>query len=72
MGLVVPAATPPAIVARLQQISADAVKSAAFSQRLLDAGFQPIGTTSEEFRAHIDREIDKWTKITTAGNVKPE
>ena len=72
MGLVVPAATPPQIVEKLQQISARAVKEAAFNQRLLDLGFQPIGTTSEEFRAHIDREIDKWTKVIIAGNVKPE
>jgi tripartite-type tricarboxylate transporter receptor subunit TctC len=72
MGLIVPAATPPEVVAKLQQISADAVKSAAFNQRLLELGFQPIGTTTDEFRAHVDREIDKWTKIITAGNVKPE
>lgn len=72
MGLVAPAATPPGIVAKLQQICANAVKGAAFNQRLLDLGFQPIGTTSEEFRAHIDREIDKWTKVIMAGNVKPE
>ncbi len=72
MGLVAPAATPPDIVARLQQISAAAVKNPAFSQRLLEAGFQPIGTTSEEFRIHVDREIDKWTKIIMDGNVKSE
>ncbi len=72
MGLVAPAATPPQIVSKLQQICARAVKDAAFSQRLLDLGFQPIGTTSEEFRAHIDREIEKWTKVIMAGNVKPE
>jgi len=72
MGLIVPAATPPEVIAKLQQISADAVKSAAFNQRLLELGFQPIGTTTDEFRAHVDREIDKWTKIITAGNVKPE
>jgi tripartite-type tricarboxylate transporter receptor subunit TctC len=72
MGLIVPAATPPDIVARLQKISAEAVKSAAFNQRLLELGFQPIGTTTDEFRAHVDREIEKWTKIIMAGNVKPE
>jgi hypothetical protein len=26
----------------------------------------------EEFRAHIAREIDKWTRIIMAGNVKPD
>jgi len=72
MGLVVPAATPADIVAKLQKASADAVKDPVFGAELLNRGFQPIGTTTDEFRTHVDREIDKWVKIITAGNVKPE
>jgi tripartite-type tricarboxylate transporter receptor subunit TctC len=59
-------------VAKLQQISSNAVRNAAFSQNLLERGFQPIGTTTEEFRAHVDREIEKWIRIIAAGNIKPE
>jgi tripartite-type tricarboxylate transporter receptor subunit TctC len=72
MGLIVPASTPAPIVAKLQQISSNAVRNAAFSQNLLERGFQPIGTTTEEFRAHVDREIEKWIRIIAAGNIKPE
>ncbi len=72
MGLIVPAATPAAIVEKLQQISAKAVKDPAFSKALLERGFQPIGTTTAEFRAHVDREIDKWIRIIAAGGIKPE
>ena len=72
MGLIVPAATPPAVVEKLQKISADAVKDPAFRATLLERGFQPIGSTTEEYRAHVDREIDKWIKIIAAGNIKPE
>jgi tripartite-type tricarboxylate transporter receptor subunit TctC len=72
MGLIVPAATPAAIVDKLQQISANAVKSAAFGANLLERGFQPIGSTTEEFRAHVDREIEKWIRIIAAGDIKPE
>ena len=72
MGLIVPAATPAAIVEKLQRASAAAVKAPAFSQTLLERGFQPIGSTTEEFRQHVDREIDKWIAIITAGNIKPE
>ena len=32
----------------------------AFRRSLLERGFQPIGSTTDEFRAHVDREIDKW------------
>jgi tripartite-type tricarboxylate transporter receptor subunit TctC len=72
MGLIVPAATPAAIVEKLQQISANAVKNEAFRQNLLERGFQPIGTTTEEFRSHVDREIEKWIRVIAAGNIKPE
>jgi tripartite-type tricarboxylate transporter receptor subunit TctC len=72
MGLIVPAATPAAIVDKLQQISANAVKSATFGASLLERGFQPIGSTTEEFRAHVDREIEKWIRIIAAGDIKPE
>ena len=72
MGLIVPASTPPPIVEKLQKITAAAVKDEAFQKRLLDLGFQPIGTTTAEFRTHVDREIDKWVKIIAAGNIKPE
>ena len=72
MGLIVPTSTPAVIVTRLQQISADAVKDPEFAKALLERGFQPIGSTTSEFRAHVDREIEKWIKIIAAGNIKPE
>ncbi len=72
MGMIVPAATPPAIVEKLQKVSAEAVKDPAFRATLLERGFQPIGSTTEEYRAHVDREIEKWIKIIAAGNVKAE
>jgi tripartite-type tricarboxylate transporter receptor subunit TctC len=60
------------VVEKLQKISADAVKDPAFRATLLERGFQPIGSTTEEYRAHVDREIDKWIKIIAAGNIKSE
>jgi len=72
MGIIAPTSTPASIVEKLQRISANAVKDPAFRAMLLERGFQPIGSTTEEFRAHVDREIEKWIKIIAAGNVKPE
>src|SRR5262249_9235400 len=56
MGLIVPAATPAAIVDKLRSSAVTAVKTEAFARNLLERGFQPIGSTTEEFRAHNDRE----------------
>jgi tripartite-type tricarboxylate transporter receptor subunit TctC len=72
MGLIVPAATPAPIVQKLQAISAGAVRSDGFGRSLQERGFQPIGSTTEEFRAHVDREIDKWIRVIAAGDIKPE
>jgi tripartite-type tricarboxylate transporter receptor subunit TctC len=72
MGIVVPRTTPPEVVAKLQRITANAVKDPEFAKKLLERGFNPIGTTTDEWRAHVDREIEKWTKVIAAGNVKPE
>jgi tripartite-type tricarboxylate transporter receptor subunit TctC len=72
MGLIVPAATPEAIVEKLRQSAVAAVKNEAFARNLLERGFQPIGGTTEEFRAHNDREIEKWIRVIAAGNIKPE
>jgi tripartite-type tricarboxylate transporter receptor subunit TctC len=72
LGMIVPAKTPTLIVEKLQKLSFAAVKQPAFRETLINRGFQPIGTTSEEFRAHIDREIAKWAKVIEAGNVRPD
>jgi tripartite-type tricarboxylate transporter receptor subunit TctC len=72
MGLVVPASTREPIVEKLQRISASTVKDPAFREKLLERGFQPIGSSTGEFRSHVDREIDKWVKIIAAGNIRRE
>jgi tripartite-type tricarboxylate transporter receptor subunit TctC len=72
MGLVVPAATPAGVLEKLRQSAVHAVKDPAFGRNLLERGFQPIGTTTDEWRAHIDQEIDKWIRVIDAGNIKPD
>ena len=31
----------------------------------------PVGSSPAEFRARIDSEIDKWTRIIQTANIKP-
>jgi tripartite-type tricarboxylate transporter receptor subunit TctC len=70
-GMVAPASVPPAIVTRLGEVAAAAVKSGALHERLLAIGYVPVGSTPAEFRARIDSEIDKWMRIILAANIKP-
>jgi tripartite-type tricarboxylate transporter receptor subunit TctC len=59
-------------VQKLNQITVNAVKTEPFRSQLNERGFYPIGTTTDEWRAHINLEIEKWTKVIAAGNIKPE
>ena len=70
-GMVAPAAVPPAIIARLTEAAAGAVKSDALNARLTEIGYLPVGSTPAEFRARIEAEIDKWTRIIQTANIKP-
>ena len=72
IGMIAPAATPPEIIARLNQLSVAVVKGGAMRERLIEQGSSPLGTTSGEFRTHIDREIEKWSRVIAAANIKPE
>ena len=70
-GMVAPAAVPPAIVAKLTEAAAGAVKSDVLNARLTEIGYLPVGSTPAEFRARIEAEIDKWTRIIQTANIKP-
>ena len=62
-GLMAPAGTPPAIIARL---NAETVKILALPEvraTLLAQAALPVGSTPEQFRAYIAEEIDRWGKV---------
>lgn len=72
-GLLVPAKTPPEIIARLH---------AAFKASFLDSGVQQtlveqagVGyelTSPEAFQAFLEAEVQRWAKVVKDNNIKPE
>jgi tripartite-type tricarboxylate transporter receptor subunit TctC len=70
-GLIAPAGLPAPLVERLGQIASTEVKSGALNKKLTELGFIPIGSSPAEFRARVETEINKWTAIVKAGNIKP-
>jgi len=72
IGILAPANTPPDVIAKLSGIVMVAVRNDPLRQRLIDIGYQPVGSAPEEFRKHIDSEIEKWSRVVAAGNIKPE
>jgi len=71
-GFHAPAGTPRAIVDRLQQEVARVVRIPEIRERLDQMSIVPSGNTSEEFRAIIARDIEKWTAVAKTANVKAD
>ena len=71
-GTVVPAKTPAAIVAKLSQEIARALRLPDVSERLLVQGMEPTSSTPEAFSAYIRSEMTKWAKVVKASGAKAE
>jgi tripartite-type tricarboxylate transporter receptor subunit TctC len=65
-----PAKTPPAIVARLQREVARAVQTAEVKERFAQMALDPVGGTSEDLGRRVARDIEKWTAVAKAANLK--
>ena len=62
-GIITGAKVPLAIVRKLNAAIAEAVKSPEVAKRLAADGSTPVGSTPEQFSAHIKSEIAKWRKL---------
>ena len=62
-GLLVPARTPPAIIATLHRETVKVLRSPALLERFATEGVDPVGDTPEHFAAYIKEEIVKWGKV---------
>jgi tripartite-type tricarboxylate transporter receptor subunit TctC len=71
-GVVAPAGTPPAIVAKLHAAIADVQNSADVKKQFAQQGADLVQMSSADFGAFIARETDKWEKVVKAGNIKAE
>jgi len=71
-GVVAPAGTPPAIVAKLNAAINDSVKSAETVAALAKLGAEVRTGSAEEFGAFLARERDKWVDVVTRTGIKAE
>ena len=67
-----PANTPREVVARLSTEAHKAVTDPEISKRFVDIGIDPVGGTPEQAAKFLADEIQKWAKVITTANVKPE
>jgi tripartite-type tricarboxylate transporter receptor subunit TctC len=71
-GVITSAQVSPAIVRKVHAGIVQALKSPEVIQRLGSDGSTPVGSTPEQFSAHIRAEIEKWRKLAAAANLKLE
>ncbi len=69
-GLVAPAGTRAEIISKLNAKLVEVLKTAEFRERLSSLGAEPLGTTPQEFAAHIPAEVEKMRKAVKAAGVR--
>jgi tripartite-type tricarboxylate transporter receptor subunit TctC len=71
-GVVAPAGTPPAIVARLHKDIAAALSQPALRERFAKSGARLLGNSPEEFAQQIKQDRKMWGEVILAAGIKPQ
>jgi tripartite-type tricarboxylate transporter receptor subunit TctC len=70
-GLVAPRGTPADILRRVRDVIGLALSSREIRENIESTGSQIIFNTPAEFEARVRSDIDKWTAVARAANIKP-
>ncbi len=71
-GIVVPAATPPAVVARLHQEIVKTLTSGELKERFASVGASAVGSTAEEFATHLKQETATMSRVIKEAGIRIE
>ncbi len=71
-GMMAPSATPPAVLAQLQQGIARAVEQPKIRDAFAGAGVRAVATPSADFTRRVDEEARVWKRVIARAGIKPE
>ena len=71
-GVVAPAKTPKAIIAKLNREMVRALQSTDMSTKLAADGSEPVGSTPEQFGKHIQSEVAKWRNLIDKAGIRAD
>lgn len=71
-GLLGPAGMPRNVVAKIHADAVRVINDPEVRQKLLGQGAEPIGSSPEEFRRHIEMEVEKFRQVVKAAGIKVE
>jgi tripartite-type tricarboxylate transporter receptor subunit TctC len=69
-GLLAPAKTPPALIAKLNTAVNAALNDPETRDKLIKSGAVPVGGTPEAFAAVLKAEYDKWGRVVKERGIK--
>jgi tripartite-type tricarboxylate transporter receptor subunit TctC len=69
-GVLVPAGTAPAMIAKLSEALVKALAQPEVREKFALQGLDVASSTPEQFGAYIRAEIDKWGRIAKAANIR--
>jgi tripartite-type tricarboxylate transporter receptor subunit TctC len=70
--MLVPAGTPAAIMATLNEAVVKALRAKDVNDRLSGEAAVPVGSTPEQFAKHLETEISKWASVVKQAGVRAE
>ena len=69
-GLIAPAGTPPAVLAKIQREVSEAINSPELKAKFAAQIMEPVGNSPAEFKAQIDADLARWTPVIKQAGIK--
>lgn len=67
-----PARTPREVVAKLNDATVKALRSADVRERMNQIGFDVVASSPDEFGRFMREEVERWTRVVQKGGIKPD
>jgi tripartite-type tricarboxylate transporter receptor subunit TctC len=72
VGMLAPAATPKATIETLNRRFTSALALQDVKERLASLGFEPVGSTPQEFAGHLKAEFAEWGRVVREAKVRAD